>query len=64
MIPHFHAAGHLANYAHLYLQQMSQLAEKMTPTEFERFTSKGNFTICRSETMWAGVWTDMTIEQF
>ena len=65
MIPHFHAAGHLAyaKYAHLYLQQMSKLDAKMTPAEFQKFSSMGNFTIRRSDKMWAGVWTDMTIEQ-
>ena len=65
MIPHFNAAGHLAyvKYSHLYLQQMSQLETKMTPSELERFTSKGNFTIRRSDKMWAGVWTDITLEQ-
>lgn len=47
MVPHFHATGHLAyaKYAYLYLQQMSNLHERMTPDEFESFTSKGYFTI-------------------
>ena len=65
MIPHFHAAGHLAyaKYAHLYLQQMSDLENKMTEDEFQEFSSSGSFTIRRSDKLWAGVWSDMTIEQ-
>ena len=65
MIPHFHAAGHLAyaKYAHLYLQQMSDLENKMTEDEFQEFSSSGSFTIRRSDKLWAGVWSDMTIDQ-
>ncbi len=64
MMPHFHAAGHFAyaKYAHLYLQEMSELEDKMATDEFRQFTS-GYFTVRRSERVWAGVWTDMTIEQ-
>ena len=60
MLPYFHASAHLAN---LYLQQMSTLEDKMLPNEFEAFTSKGYFTVRRTDKMWAGVWTDMTIER-
>ena len=65
MIPHFLAAGHLAyaKYARLYLQQMSDLENKMTEDEFHEFSSSGSFTIRRSAKLWAGVWNDMTIEQ-
>ena len=65
MLPYFHALAHLAyaKCAHLYLRQMSTLEEKMLPDEFEAFTSKGYFTVRRTDKMWAGVWTDMTIEQ-
>ncbi|XP_028418322.1 uncharacterized protein LOC114543611 [Dendronephthya gigantea] len=65
MLPYFHASAHLAyaKCAHLYIQQMSTLEEKMLPNEFEAFTSKGYFTVRRTDKMWAGVWTDMTIEQ-
>jgi hypothetical protein len=47
MLPYFHASAHLAyaKCAHLYLQQMSTLEEKMLPKEFEAFTSKGYFTV-------------------
>jgi len=40
MLPHFHASAHLtyAKCAHLYLQQMSTLEEKMSSEEFEAFT--------------------------
>ena len=65
MLPYFHASAHLAyaKCAHLYLQQMSTLEDKMLPNEFEAFTSKGYFTVRRTDKMWPGVWTDMTIEQ-
>lgn len=65
MIPFFHAAGHL-NYARssqLYCQQMEDLEEKMSPEEFEAFTTMGAFTVRRKGERWSGVWTDMTIEQ-
>ena len=65
MIPHFLAVGHLAyaKYAHLYLQQMSNLENKMTEDEVHEFSSSGSLTIRRSAKLWAGVWNDMTIEQ-
>ena len=64
MLPYFHAAGHLAyaKSAHLYVQQMSELESKMHPHEFEKFIS-GYFTVRRTDKLWAGVWTDMAIEQ-
>ena len=65
MIPFFHAAGHLAyaKSAHLYLQQMSVLEKRMPASEYEYFTKKGGFTIRRTHKMWAGIWSNMTIEQ-
>ena len=65
MIPIFHAAGHLsyAKYSHMYLQEMLALKDSMTCDEFKNFTEKGYFTIRRTDKFWAGVWTDMTIEQ-
>ena len=67
MIPHFLATGNLAyaKYVHLYLQQMSDLENKMTHDEFQEFSSSGTFTIRRmpSAKLWTGLWNDMTIEQ-
>ncbi|KAK3932952.1 Elongation factor 4, partial [Frankliniella fusca] len=65
MLPFFHASGHLnyAKGAHLYLQQMNSLETLMSPLEFEKFTSKGFFTIRRTEKFWSGTWSDMIIEQ-
>ncbi|CAG9820707.1 unnamed protein product [Phaedon cochleariae] len=65
MLPFFHASGHFfyAKSCHLYLQDMLNLQDKMDPTEFESFTTKGYFTIRRSDKFWSGIWTDMTIEQ-
>ena len=61
MIPHFLAASYLAyaKYAHLYLQQMSDLENKMTEDGFHEFSSSGSFTIRRSAKLWAGVWNDI-----
>ena len=52
-----------AKYAHLYLQQMYDLENKMTQDEFHEFSSSGSFTIRRmpSVKLLAGVWNDMTI---
>ena len=65
MLPHLHAAGHLlyAKSAHLYVQQMSELSAKMTSDEYNMFTTRGFFTIRRTDKFWCGVWSDMTIEQ-
>lgn len=47
-LSHFHAAGHLAyaKSAHLYVQQMEELCQKMNAEEYEQLTQKGFFTIC------------------
>lgn len=65
MLPYFHASGHFlyAKSAQLYLQDMENLKEKMTPREYHRFTTAGYFTIRRSEKFWSGIFSDMTIEQ-
>lgn len=65
LIPFFHAAGHLnyAKSAQIYLQQMEDLHLKLPPQEFQKFAQEGYFTIRRSDKFWAGIWTDMTIEQ-
>lgn len=65
MLPFFHAAGH-NNYAlsaHLYLQNMQDLEQKMGFRNYHDFVSKGYFTIRRSDKFWSGIWSDMTIEQ-
>ena len=64
-IPYFHAAGHLA-YAkscHLYLQDMHDLNQRMPDEDFVKFTEKGFFTMRRSNKNWAGLWSDLTVEQ-
>lgn len=65
MLPYFHAAGHLhyAKSVHVYLQDMYSLAERMTPEDYENFTTNGYFTIRRSDKFWGGLWSDLTIEQ-
>ena len=65
MIPYFHASGHFlyAKSCHLYLQDMFDLKQRMTAEEYELFTTKGYFTIRRSDKFWCGTWSDMTIEQ-
>ena len=65
LIPYLHAAGHLA-YAkscHLYLQDMYNLHQRMPEEDFVKFTKKGFFTIRRSNKNWAGLWSDITVEQ-
>ena len=65
MIPYLHGTGHLhyAKSSQVYLQQMIKLERDMTPEEFNKFATKGFFTIRRSDKFWSGIWTDMTIEQ-
>lgn len=64
MIPFFHASGHFqyAKCAHLYVQDMIQLKDSH-PEAYKEFAEKGYFTINRTGTPWAGVWSDMVIEQ-
>ena len=64
-LPIYHAAGHLpyAKAGHTYLQEMERLENALSDEDFKKFTDEGYFTIRRSHKFWAGVWTDMTIEQ-
>ena len=61
VIPYLHAAGHLhyARSAQVYLQEMLNLANSMAPGEYDRFTSRGFFTVRRSDKYWCGIWTGM-----
>lgn len=65
MLPYFHASGHFlyAIDAHLYLQDMAVLHEKIPQEELEKFTTGGYFTIRRTNKFWSGIMSDMTIEQ-
>lgn len=64
IIPFFHASGHLlyAKSCHLYLQDMFNLESSMKKEEFEKYVHEGYFTIRRTDSFWAEVWSDMTIE--
>ena len=57
MIPYLHAAGHhhYARSAQVYLQEMLNLANSMAPGEYDRFTSRGFFTVRRSDKYWCGI---------
>lgn len=65
MLPFFHASGHFlyAKSAHLYLQDMRALSEKIPIEDYFKFARRGYFTIRRSEKFWSGIMSDMTIEQ-
>ena len=63
MLNLFAATGH-NNYAktcRIYLQSMEEM-EKQHPLLLEQFLL-GNHTVKRSEKKWAGIWTDLSIEQ-
>ena len=47
----------------IYIQQIEELADKMTPDYYTSLTEKGFFTIQRTDKFWCGFWSDMTIEQ-
>ena len=63
MLHLFSATGHLnyAKSARLYIQEMTTLPEEF-PWLYQQFMS-GFHTVRRSDRFWAGVWTDLTIEQ-
>ena len=46
----------------MYLQEMLQLESKY-PWLHKKFTDEGFHTVRRSTRFWAGLWTDLTIEQ-
>ena len=63
MLNLFAATGHVnyARSARMYIQQMLELETKY-PYLFEKF-SAGNHAIRRSNRYWAGLWSDLIIEQ-
>lgn len=63
MLPYFHASGHFlyAKSAHLYLQDMIALKDKMDNQDYINFTK--TFAVRRTNKFNCGTWTDMTIEQ-
>ena len=63
MLPYFAASGHnlYTKCAHLYLQSMESLKEKRP--EVYRQLASGYHVVRRSERFWAGLSTDLAIEQ-
>ena len=63
MLPYFAASGHnlYLKSAYIYLQNMSQLPTDH-PTVYQAFMS-GNHVVRRSDRFWAGLSTDLVIEQ-
>ena len=64
MLNLFAATGHInyAKSARLYLQLMQEL-QTDHPWLYHCFTEQGFHTVRRSNRFWAGIWTDLTIEQ-
>ena len=64
MLNLFAATGHIhyTKSARLYLQQMTDLPSKH-PEVYEQFSSLGYHCIRRTERYWAGLWSDLVIEQ-
>ena len=64
MINLFAATGHIsyAKCARLHLQNMLHL-EAEHPWVYEKFAAHGFHTIRRSDRFWAGIWSDLAIEQ-
>ncbi|GBL74674.1 hypothetical protein AVEN_243563-1 [Araneus ventricosus] len=65
MLPFFHAAGHFlyAKCAHLYMQDMLNLKDRIDPIEYEKFMKDGYFTIRRTDKFWSGIWYNQSIAQ-
>ena len=65
MLSYFHTAGHLRmqNQLIFMLRKWLRFLKKLSAREFELFTSKGFFTVKRTQRYWSGTWTDMCIEQ-
>ena len=63
MLPYFASSGHYhyLTSAHLYLQEMSKLKE--THHRVYNEFCKGNHVVRRSDRFWAGLSTDLVIEQ-
>ena len=63
MLPFFAAAGHnlYLKSGYIYLQQMTEL-QKTNPEVYHHFTM-GNHVVRRTEKFWAGLSTDLVIEQ-
>ena len=63
MLPYLAAAGHnhYTKSCHLYLQRMDKL-EDTHPTVYQAFQS-GMHVVRRSDRFWAGLSTDLVIEQ-
>ena len=64
MLNLFAATGHInyAKSARLYLQLMLELPTNH-PWLYNCFAEQGFHTVRRSNRFWAGIWTDLTIEQ-
>jgi len=60
MLPLYHAAGRFnyAKSAHVYVQQMEELCDRVLLFEYLKFTSDSAFTVRRGAEFWAGTWTD------
>lgn len=63
MLPYLAAAGHnsYTKSAYLYLQMMNQL-DKTSPDVYKSFT-EGNHVVRQSDRQWAGISSDLAIEQ-
>ena len=64
MLNLFAATGriHYTHSARLYLQNMTDLPQTH-PEIFQQFVDKGHHVIRRSDRYWAGLWSDLAIEQ-
>src|SRR6218665_1725628 len=64
MLSLFAASGHFnyAKCARLYLQMMQDMPETH-PWLYEQFACHGLQSVRRSDRQWAGIWTDLAIEQ-
>ena len=64
MINLFAATGHIhyAKSARVYVQKMMELP-KDYPWLYTKFATNGYHTVRRSDRFWAGLWTDLIIEQ-
>ena len=60
---HYECAGDVVHIPRCCSPPICKVSSAVPADDFEKYINQGYFTIRRTNKFWAGVWTDMTIEQ-